>query len=412
MKTLIFKLLFLLSYIQLFSQTIEAPIDYRNPQRELFKLEYEFGETYNPKLPTVIVVSDAQQFYVRKGRIKKIQYELFGKNINVLGLITRGSNQDLLHQYEVIKEGVIDWRRAYLIFQSYQFANDVNLLITEVLKDQEDIYLYGQSGGAFLITEYLSIFPNSRVKKVFLGASANPVIENKLGIIHDNFQRDYISKNELDKTKLENVLAENFFERKLVASLFQRQNFFVKLSELNNKRSELITHLNVRDTTFINKLKKEYQIDAIKGLLNSEAGIPIRVRLAEFIYPLLEDWKNIKRNFYPDLENSYNIAYPIIELNNQYAFPIFQSFNKESFSKYKGEVFILSGRYDHIADYRSSIYMDALLENSTLFIANDDHTFKLLKSENKYAELIQSFFEMNSPKDWKSRYGNYQWKEK
>ena len=411
MKNYLIYFIFLLSCVKLFSQTINAPIDYRNVQKGHFKLEYEFGNEYNPKLPTVIVIADAQQFYVRKGRIKKIQNDLFGEKLNVLGLISRGNNEYLKQKISLTKDGLTNWELAYQVFQSYQFVNDIELIRNEILNNGQDVYLYGQSGGAFLITEYLSMFPDADIKKVFLGASVNPVIEQKLGILHDNFQRDFLSKNESDKIKLDIILKQNFFDRKLVASLFQRQNFFVELPELNKTRSELINRLHLRDTIYINKLKKEYQIDTINSLFESEVGIPIRVRLSEFIYPILENWKNFQSSFYPDLENSYNIAYPIIKLNNKYNFHISHGFNEELFRKFKGEVFILSGRYDHVADYRSSIYLNGLLENSSLLVVDDDHTFKSLKSNNSYAKLIKSFFVHNN-QDWQSKFNSYRWKEK
>lgn len=411
MKNYILLVSFLFLYSGIFSQTITAPIDHNNINIGNFKLEYEFGMPYNPKLPTVIVVSDAQQFYVRKGRISKIQEELFGKDFNVLGLIPRSTSQELIQKMKLITNERIDWRLAYSIFKSYQFINDIELIIKEVLKEQQNIYLYGQSGGAFLITEYLSQFPSSKVKKVFIGASVNSVVEHKLGILHDNFYRDYLTNNNLEKRKLDSVLSVGFFDRSLIASLFQRQNFFVELADLSKNRSVLVDRLYARDTAYVNKLKKEYQIDALNNLFETDRGISIRVRIAEFIYPLLGDWGGDRTTFYPDLENSYNVAYPLLVLkSNDLDFQFLESFNERTFRKYNGEVFILSGRYDHVADYRSSIYLNGLLENSSLFIVDDEHTFKSLKSNDDYRNLIQDFFSSNN-KEWMLNYNKYQWKE-
>ncbi len=393
------------------SQTISCPINHDDLNAGYFDLQYEFGLPFNPELPTVVVVSDAQQFYVRSGRINKIQNELFGENFNVLGLIPRSGNEDLLQKVNIINKKKTDWKLAYTIFNSKQFVNDLELIINQVLSNQQSIYLYGQSGGAFLITEYLSQFPNSKVKKVFIGASVNPIIEDKLGILHDNFQRSYLSKKREEKEKLKAVLSENFFSRKLVVSLFQRQNFFVELAELHKERSTLIKHLYIKDTIYINSLKRNYQIDAINKLFESSRGISIRVRLAEFIYPLLGDWKRDEDIFYPDLENSYNIALPVLELKKEDSnFHITQGFDENEFRKYEGDLFILSGRYDHVADYRSSIYLNGLSENSFLFIANDDHTFKALKANDSYKQLIQDFF-LSSDNHWISNYGKYLWRE-
>lgn len=389
-------------------QTIQVPIDHRDPQLGTFELEYGFGADFNPDLPTVVVISDAQQFYVRKGRIKKIQEELFSDSTNVAGIIPRSTNLDLRKKIELHSNESTNWSLAYNIYRSYQFAHDIHSIVNHI---PGDIYLYGQSGGAFLITEYLSLFPNSRVKKVFIGASVNPVIENKLGIIHDDFQRAYLSENPLARKRLDTILKDGFFDRSLVAGLFQRQNFFVELSELDNERSKLMERLYQRDTSYIANLKQEFQIEAINNLFDSEDGIPIRVRLSEFINPLI-DHCNIEQGlFYPDIENSCHIAQPLLDYFKDRNQDISSTFNENTFRNFRGQVFILSGRFDHVADYRTSIYLGGLLNNATLFMADDDHTFKSLKSEGHYSKMIQDFFFQTS-QNWIQKYSSFQWKEK
>lgn len=132
-------------------------MDYTNPDLGKFNLEYEFGTEYNPAKPTVIVIANARQFYVSKGRVQKIQ---------------------------------------------------------------EEIYLYGQSGGAFLITEYLSAFPDSKVKKVFIGAAVNPSAEALLGLNHDSFYREFLAGNPLAQKQLAQIFEAGYFSRELVARLF------------------------------------------------------------------------------------------------------------------------------------------------------------------------------------------------
>lgn len=401
-------LLFLMVGIDLEAQKLRVPIDYSNPESGTFELQYEFGAEFRPELPTVIVIADAQQFYVRPGRVPAIQEELFGSEVNVLGILPRSGNAELLEQVRLNTDEEVNWNRAYTAFRSEQFINDIERVIREVLSGQQDIYLYGQSGGAYLITEYLSTFPETKVQKVFLGAGVNPVIEARLGILHDNFQRDFLAEHEAERMKLDRALRESFFDRSLVASLFQRQHFFVELSELNESRRALINHLYIKDTAYVSNLKREYQIDAINNLLKSEAGVPIRVRIAEFITPLLSAWEIGGDALYPDLENSYHIAVPVLESVQQ---PIASSFDAQRFRAYRGEVLFLAGRYDHVADYRSAIYLSALLEHSRLFIADDDHTFKSMKAADDYSRFIQDFFQFSNGQEWINRYSSYRWRE-
>lgn len=301
---------FLMAFHIILGQTIQVPIDHRDPQLGRFELEYGFGADFNPDLPTVVVISDAQQFYVRKGRIKKIQEELFSDSVNVVGIIPRSTNLDLRKKVELHSYESTNWSLAYNIYRSYQFTHDIHSIVNHI---PGAIYLYVQPGGAFLTTEYLSLFPNTRVKKVFIGASVNPVIENRLGIIHDNFQRAYLSKNPMARKRLDTILKDGFFDRSLVAGLFQRQNFFVELSELDNERTKLIERLYQRDTSYIAHLKQEFQIEAINNLFDSEDGIPLRVRLSEFINPLKDHYNIEQALFYPDIENSCHIAQPLLD---------------------------------------------------------------------------------------------------
>ncbi|WP_372949860.1 hypothetical protein [Mariniphaga sp.] len=409
MRSLIL-LLFWLKVGNIFAQSIEVPVDYSNPGLGKFDLEYEFGSEFDPAKPTVIVIADAQQFYVSKGRVKKIQEELFGDLFNVLGIITRGNNQELRNKVTT-DDGETDWDKAYSIFQSFQYVNDIHSAINQVVKNQEDVYLYGQSGGAFLITEYLSVFPDSQVKKVFIGATVNPSVEAQLGLNHDNFQREFLAENQFAQMQLEQIIEENYFSRELVAQLFQRQNFFVEKSGLNAARTELMEKLYRKDTASINSYIKDYQINALNGFLASDFGIPIRVRLAEFIYPIMERLNSSESKFYPDLENSYHIALPVLNKKDETMREIQIPFNQDKLREFNGEVFILSARYDHVADYRSSVYLSGVLKNCKLFLVDDDHTFKRLKSNDNYAKIIQDFFTQNG-EIVVSRYDKYRWKEK
>lgn len=408
MKRLIL-LMFWVNIGNIFAQSVEVPVDYNNPEMGKFNLEYEFGAEFDPAKPTVIVIADAQQFYVSKGRVQKIQGELFGNDFNVLGIISRGNYPELTEKVKT-DDGETDWNKAYSLFHSFQYVNDIQSVIQQVLKNQEAIYLYGQSGGALLITEYLSVFPDSKVKKVFIGAAVNPSVEALLGLNHDHFHREFLAGNPLAQKQLAQILDEGYFSRALVAQLFQRQNFFVEKSGLDAARAELLEKLFQKDTASVNTYIKDYQIDALDGFLASDFGIPIRVRLTEFIDPLRERLENNKNIFFPDLENSLNAAFPVLTRKDGVISPVKATFKAASIREFGGEVLILSARYDHVADYRSSIYLNGLMKNSSLFLVDDDHTFKRLKSNDDYASIIQTFFKQNG-ETVISRYAKYRWLE-
>src|SRR5690606_42015504 len=62
------------------------------------------------------------------------------------------------------------------------------------------IYLYGQSGGGFLVHQFLSIF-GQYVDKAFTGAAVNYFLDAELGINHDKFWEEAIEQNPAFITK-------------------------------------------------------------------------------------------------------------------------------------------------------------------------------------------------------------------
>ena len=49
---------FLMAFHIILGQTIQVPIDHRDPQLGTFELEYGFGADFNPDLPTVVLSCD------------------------------------------------------------------------------------------------------------------------------------------------------------------------------------------------------------------------------------------------------------------------------------------------------------------------------------------------------------------
>lgn len=139
-KRTVFIIRFLVGF-KLLSQSIKVPIDYKNLKRGNFELQYKFGYEFNPTLPTVIVIADAQQFYVRKDQLKEIQDKLFDKSFNVLGIILRSTNKDLRAKVQLQNEADTNWEIAYSVYQSFQFANDIETVINTVLKNEKVVYL-------------------------------------------------------------------------------------------------------------------------------------------------------------------------------------------------------------------------------------------------------------------------------
>lgn len=123
-----------------FDRSVEVPLLYEKPKRGSFHLEYELGQPFDRGKPTVLVVVDGQQFYVRKGLIAPLQDELFGPQFNVVGIFGRGTN-------EAIKSRIgtgsrTDWPKAYELLKSYEWIEDIESLRKDLLGVAGVVSLY------------------------------------------------------------------------------------------------------------------------------------------------------------------------------------------------------------------------------------------------------------------------------
>jgi hypothetical protein len=146
----------------------------------------------------------------------------------------------------------------------------------------------------------------------------------------------------------------------------------------------------MNDTASLNDYKIKYQIKDILSFYDSPDGIPIKVRLFEFILPLLKNFKIETYKLRPNIENLYFSSLPLIEVFNKNQIKPIQ-INLKHLHLLETDVFILSGRWDHTADFRSQIALASIYRNHYLFIANDNHTFISLKNDGLYNKLLIAF---------------------
>lgn len=142
---------------------------------------------------------------------------------------------------------------------------------------------------------------------------------------------------------------------------------------------------------FYEKVKKDFEVNVLDSIMETRLAIPIRVRMYEIIRPILEKVDLFGDTVYPGLEMSYNLALPLIKLNRVEKIPM-TSMDFSSLRNLSCDIFILAGRWDEAADYRTQIELAKKYKHSTLFIANDDHMFKNLKEAGLIKETISTFF--------------------
>lgn len=365
--------------------SVVVPLDHADPGSPRAELRYELGAPFDRAKPTVVLVTDGQQFRVTPGRMAEEQRELFGDGFNVVGLYGRGATPEF-QQAATGKGGHVDWQRAFTIFRAEQWVEDIDAVRRRLLGADGRVSLYGASGGALLVHQYLARH-GRWVARAFTAATVEPWVVGALGLRTDRFWDELAPE---DRQRLQRALAARPGERDLAMMLLQRQNFFVPPDRLPSERTALIRALEAGNRARLAELRKEYQVDAVRELMDSPRGIAIRVREYEFAVPAREAERLAQGGVHPDLEVHAMAARPLLDLHaaGRLAAPVFDARAAHGLAT---EVFVLAGASDHTVDWRSSIAVAARYPAGTLLVADDDHTFKRLRASGGYVALLRAF---------------------
>jgi pimeloyl-ACP methyl ester carboxylesterase len=166
-------------------RTIEVPLDHRKPDLGRAPLYFEFGAPYDRTKPVVFIIADAQQYYVRRGSVAALQKTLFGDAFNVVGIVGRGSTEEFIKAAQA-PDGRVDWLRAWQVFNSEQWVDDIDAVRRSIVGDKGKILLYGRSGGGFLVHQYLAKY-GAHALRAFTSSALNPFIVKELGLNSDRF---------------------------------------------------------------------------------------------------------------------------------------------------------------------------------------------------------------------------------
>ena len=369
--------------------TLRVPTDRADPDLGGAELEYELGAPFDPAKPLVLVVADGQQFTVRKGALAGLQAELVGGDAaNVVGLIGRGANERF--QEAVLDEhGAVDWPRAWRVFRAEAWLDDLDQLRRELAGDEARVILYGVSGGAFLVHQYLARH-GEHVERAYTAAAVQPHLVGSLGLRTDRFWSEIGAHDPESQRLLREALAAPGAERFTIAALLQRQNFFVPPADLPRARAELIRALAEGSESVLARRRAEYQVDPIRALLDAPAGIPIRVREFEFAWPAREAELLAEAAFHPDLEVHAAFARPLVDALQAGRIEA-PSFDFGALHALAADVLVVAGRHDHTVDYRTSIALAAHYPRGELVLLDDDHMFHRTKEDGSLRALARAF---------------------
>jgi pimeloyl-ACP methyl ester carboxylesterase len=369
--------------------SLEVPMVYGDPAMGKATIKLDFGAPFNKELPTVIVVADGQQFYVQKDAMKALQENTFGNAVNVVGIITRGTTAAFINA-SLNKQGKPDWFKAWKIFNSDEWIEDIESVRKALIGNNGKVYLYGRSGGAYLVHQYLAKYAN-HAAKAFTQSSVNPYLNKELGISLDRFWSDLGDQDVNLQTELQKALQENTSDRNGILMTLQRQHFFVPADKIANARATLIHKLADGDTVFYRLARKEYEVDEMTEMAKSKDIIPQDVRVLELISPSGAFDIPDDGGVYPLAETQRNAIRPLIDLQSSGKITL-KPFDFAALHRCQTQLFVLAGRYDEAVDYRTNIALASEYPVHELFIANDNHVFSNLSTSGMSQKIIINFY--------------------
>lgn len=366
------------------TRTVGVPLDHAEPDGRRIELSYLVVDALEPKRPTVFVVADGQQFYVRPDVLPTYR-ALFGGSVNIVGIAGRGTCGELLAELGDPASG--DWAKAYRLLQFRQWTADIDAIRRELLGREGRAMIYGVSGGGQLAHQYLATYGHS-VSQCYTEAAVFSLLEARLGLQHDRFWSE-IEDDERDW--LRKALAARPERRELYAQLLQRQNFFIEPDALPAARRALIAAIRDEDEPALDRAAEEFQVHALNRMMSSPASWAIRVRQYEFVQPLAAVQLRSPDELRPDIENSIMWARPLLELHERGEIGV-PDVDMRAWHSVEAEVTVVAGRYDHTCDYRSQIALASHYPNHCLLLLNDDHRMqRWKKSAGTREALLQAW---------------------
>ena len=234
-----------------YNRSIELPIDYNNPQEGTFFLYYQLSSNFDFNRPTIFFLYDTQQEYGRPGKVDELAkdsdycfYDLF----NVVRYQMRGRKYSFINLKNA--DSTVNWEKAYRVLSSKQVIEDIERVRQDLFSGKLDtkIYMFGRSGGGYLVEEYLVKY-SKHVKRAFIESACNPFIMKDLGYIESKYL--YNTLNAIDSnlyTRLKLIIKKNTVPTSqllwiLKAIPYRSENPNGELSQLINELYENKTGL-------------------------------------------------------------------------------------------------------------------------------------------------------------------------
>jgi pimeloyl-ACP methyl ester carboxylesterase len=365
--------------------SVPVPLDHDRPKLGSLALQCEWGSPPAPGRPTIVAVADGQQYFTRPGGAARLQKELFGTELNLLTIVGRSRSEEIARL--VMKPERTDWGHGYRLLKWTQWARDLGSVIRQLGLGKHGLGLYGRSGGARLILEYLTLYPETRAR-VYVQAAVNQELDVRWGVGGDRFWEEFATaESDLARDLLAWLPQHPQYRRNLILVL-QRQHFFEKIESLPEARATAVRAFLRGDGAAIGEMRERYQIAAIEQMRSTLEGVGSTSRVYEFA-SARKDPRATAGPLSPTHEAEFYYAEPLS--NAPYRPPV-PAVDWSKLRDQRAEVLLVSGRHDHVCDYRTQIGLNGLTRGSKLLILDDDHVFKRWTAAGSQARFLQTYF--------------------
>ena len=365
--------------------SISVPLDHENPRSPRIALGYEWGAPHRPDRRTVLLVADAQQFYLRPGAAADLQAKLFGNRLNVLALFGRVNSPELLNYAR--PRDAIDWSRAARVLNVHQWIADLKAVADALNLSPEKLTLYGRSGGADMVLRFVATHP-TRVARAYVQAAVTHDLAARWGVSADHFWEELTAYDQAAAQRLAAFVTTRPDRRREAMLLLQRQNFYEPLDGLQEARVKLIQALLNDDGTRIADYRSRYQLDSLEAMRASGKDLsPVRIHEFARAYA---DPRGRGAPLRPDIESIFYYAEPMTR--SIYGAAVQRPYPPlDHLRASPTEILIVAGRHDHTSDYRTQIGLAGIAPRSELLLFDDDHVFKRLTESGRHPALLQAF---------------------
>jgi pimeloyl-ACP methyl ester carboxylesterase len=367
---------------------VEVPLDHRDPALGTFTLYYELSSNFTFDRPTVFYIVDSQQY--AHGADGTARDYGFSNSLNLVLIEYRGRKHSPIDVRN--PDGSVDWGRAYRLLASHQAVEDIEAVRRDLFSEAPDtrISLYGRSGGAYLIHEYLSKYP-THAARAFTRTAPNPLIMHQQGNPESAaFVNGLDAIDPSLRMKLRAVLDRETVPRHdLLWLLLQLPYNDPNAPQI---QARIINELYQHDTTTYHEYHAQPRYD-LAGLLRSPT-LERQMGVGMFLRPLECDGPYLlgpKPEYIDPVYTTFRyVSAPFISLIEDEGLPGPEYPTLESFRHVEAEVFYLAGGHDHMSPWSIAVELAAWFPHYRYFIADDTHTMN--EHPECYRQLRNAFF--------------------